>query len=146
LIVSGSGRSRHFIKIKEAQIMSVLCNLRPVVFALVFGLVLSASPAMASDHTFDIYVKHNINGKSLGFDKALPVDVYVNGGYAFTFEFGDDFSASLPEGTYSIDVKLADTDITVMSLGSTFIPAGVDVIIKAKLGADKTPALKVKVK
>jgi hypothetical protein len=115
-------------------------------FALIFGLVLSASPVMAADHTFDIYVKHNINGRSLGLDKELPVDVYVNGGYAFTFEFGDDFSASLPEGTYSIDVKLSGTNATVMSLGSTDIPAGVDVIIKAKLSADKTPILKVKVK
>jgi len=33
-----------------------------------------------------------------------------------------------------------------MSLGSTEIPAGVDVIIKAKLSADRTPAMMAKVK
>ena len=114
--------------------------------ALTLGMVFSATPALAADHTFDIYVKHNINGQSLGLEKELPVDVYVNGDYAFTFEFGDSFSASLPEGNYSIDVNLAGTDITVMSLGSTDIPAGVDVNIKAKLSANKTPILKVKVK
>lgn len=114
--------------------------------ALTLGMVFSATPALAADHTFDIYVKHNINGQSLGLEKELPVDVYVNGDYAFTFEFGESFSASLPEGNYSIDVNLAGTDITVMSLGSTDIPAGVDVNIKAKLSANKTPILKVKVK
>lgn len=114
--------------------------------ALAFSLVFSAAPALASGHTFDIYVKHNINGQSLGLDKALPVDVYVNDDYVFTFEFGESFSASLPEGNYSIAVKLAGTDVTVMSLVPTDIPAGVDVNIKAKLSADKTPVLKVKVK
>jgi hypothetical protein len=115
-------------------------------FALVFGLALSAGPAMAADHMFDINVKHNINGRSLGLDKELPVDVYVNGGYVFTFEFGESFSASLPEGNYFIEVKLAGTDTVVMSLGPTDIPGGVDVIIKAKLSADKTPVLKVNVR
>jgi len=126
-------------KISELSLIGTL-------LALTLGMVFSATPALAADHTFDIYVKHNINGQSLGLEKELPVDVYVNGDYAFTFEFGDSFSASLPEGNYSIDVNLAGTDITVMSLGSTDIPAGVDVNIKAKLSANKTPILKVKVK
>jgi hypothetical protein len=115
------------------------------VLAIAFAFAFTATPAQASD-TFDIYVKHNINGQSLGLDKELPVDVYVNGGKAFTFEFGESFSASLPAGNYSIDVKLAGTNVTVMSLDSTDIPAGVDVTIKAQLSADKTPVLKVKVK
>jgi hypothetical protein len=116
------------------------------VLAIAFAFAFSATPAQASDDTFDIYVKHNINGRSLGLEKALPVDVYINDGYAFTFSFGDSVSTSLEAGTYSIDVKLAGTDTTVMSLGPTDIPADVDVNIKAKLSAEKTPVLKVKVK
>jgi hypothetical protein len=115
-------------------------------FVLVFSLAISFAPAKAMEDTFNIFVKHDINGRSLGLDKDLPVDVYVNGGKAFTFEFGDSFSAALPAGTYFIEVKLADTDKLVMSLGPTEIPAGVDVTIKAQLGADKTPTLRVNVK
>ncbi|UCH59551.1 MAG: DUF4397 domain-containing protein [Anaerolineales bacterium] len=115
-------------------------------FALVLGLAFSAAPAFASGHTFDIYVKHNINGQSLGLDKALPVDVYINDDYVFTFEFGDSVSTSLEAGSYKIDVKLAGTDTTVMSVGPVDIPAGADVNIKAKLSANKTPTLKVKIK
>ena len=65
---------------------------------------------------------------------------------AFTFSFKDIVSTSLPAGEYTIMVKLAGTNTTVMSLGPTDIPAGVDVDIKAKLSANKTPTLKVKVK
>jgi hypothetical protein len=76
----------------------------------------------------------------------LPVDVYVNGDYAFSFEFSDSVSTSLPAGNYFIEVKLAGTDTVVMSLGPTDIPAGVDVTIRATLSAEKTPMLKVWVK
>ena len=116
------------------------------VLAIAFAFAFSATPAQASSDTFDIYVKHNINGRSLGLEKALPVDVYINGGYAFTFSFGESVSTSLPAGNYSIAVKLAGTNTTVMSLGPTDIPADVDVTIKAKLSGGKTPILKVKVK
>jgi hypothetical protein len=115
-------------------------------FALIVGLALSVTPVMAAENTFDIYVKHNINGRSLGLDKELPVDVYVNGNYAFTFEFGDSFSASLPADNYYIEVKLAGTNVTVMSLSPTDIPAGVDVTIKATLSGEKNPVLRVNVK
>jgi hypothetical protein len=114
--------------------------------ALVLGFAFNLAPVKAADDTFNIYVKHNINGRSLGLEKALPVDVYVNDNYAFTFEFGDSFSAALPAGTYWIDVKLAGTDVTVMSLGSTDIPAGVYVSIAAQLSDGKTPTLRVNVK
>ena len=117
-----------------------------VLFALILGLGFEASPALASSDSFDLYVKHNINGRSLGLDKDLPVDVYVNGDYAFSFEFGDSVSTSLPAGNYFIEVKLAGTDTVVMSLGPTDIPAGVDVTIRATLSAEKTPMLKVWVK
>lgn len=117
-----------------------------VLLVMILSFAISIAPAKAAGHTFGIYVKHDINGRSLGLEKALPVDVYVNGGKAFTFEFGDSFSADLPAGTYSIDVKLAGTDTTVMSLGPVEIPAGVDVTIKAQLSAGKTPILRVNVK
>ena len=91
-------------------------------------------------------MKHNINGRSLGLEKALPVDVYINGEKAFTFSFGDSVSTSLEAGNYFIEVKLADTNTTVISLGPTDIPADIDVNIKAKLSIDKSPVLKVNVK
>jgi hypothetical protein len=116
------------------------------VLAIAFVFAFNAVPAQASSDNFNIYVKHNINGRSLGMEKALPVDVYVNGKNTFTFSFGESFSASLPAGNYSIEVKLAGTNTTVMSLGPTDIPADVDVTIKAKLSAGKTPILKVNVK
>jgi hypothetical protein len=125
--------------IKKISIIGMLA-------ALLVAVIFSAVPAKAADDTFDIYVKHNINGRSLGLEKELPVDVYVNGNYAFTFEFKQDFSAPLPAGEYTFEVKLAGTDTTVMSFGPAEIPAGVDVNVKAKLSADKTPVLKVKVK
>ncbi len=117
-----------------------------LVLAMVLGFALAAAPAQAAGTTFDVKVKHNINGVALGLDKELPVDVYINGAYQFTFEFGETVPATLPAGNYSVDVKLANTNITVMSLSPTDIPADVEVIIKAQLSADKTPILKVKVK
>ena len=115
--------------------------------AAVLSLVLlfNVQTASAND-SFDITVKHGINGTSLGLDKDLPVDVYVNGDKAFTFSFKDIVSTSLPAGEYTIMVKLAGTETVVMSLGPVDIPAGADVGIRAKLSAEKTPTLKVQVK
>lgn len=115
-----------------------------VVLAMV--LLIGIQSAEASDGKFDLTVKHGINGTSLGLDRDLPVDVYVNESYAFTFGFKDIIETQLDAGTYSIMVKLAGTDTTVMSLGPVTIPEGADVSIRAKLSADKTPTLKVKVK
>jgi hypothetical protein len=113
------------------------------VFAI--AMAINVSPVQAQDD-FNISVKHNINGRSLGLEKALPVDVYVNGNNTFTFSFGDSFEASLPEGNYTIVVKLAGTGTTVMTLGPVDIPGGVDVTIRAQLSGNKTPALKVNIK
>lgn len=113
----------------------------------VFAIAIALNPNQAqAQGEFDLTVKHNINGISLGLDKDLPVDVYVNGGFAFTFTFGETIETSLPAGNYEILVKLAGTDTVVMSYGPGDIPADVDVMIKAQLSGGKTPKLKVKVK
>jgi CRISPR/Cas system-associated exonuclease Cas4 (RecB family) len=125
--------------------ISIVASLIAIAIVLAFN----PTPAQAAGHqTFDLYVKHNINGRSLGLEKELPVDVYVNGGKVFTFSFGESrsFVDLLKPGEYFIEVKLADTDIVVMSLGPTDIPAGVSVTIRATLGAQKTPTLRVNVK
>jgi len=111
--------------------------------AAVFAFSPSAVQA-AEEGEFDLSVKHNINGRSLGLDKELPVDVYVNGGKAFSFEFGDVVPTSLPAGDYFIEVKIGET--VVASLQTGFIPAGVDVSIRATLGAGKAPTLRVGIK
>lgn len=103
---------------------------------------------MPSDGTFDVTVRHSINGRSLGLPKALPVNVYINGALAIpSFEFGDKIQTSLRGGTYTITVTLVDgTPLPSMTLSNVEIPAGADVIINAKLSADKTPILFAKVK
>ena len=100
-------------------------------------------PVMVSDGTFDVKVRHSIDGRSLGLNKALPVNVYINGALAIpAFEFGDVVTTSLRSGTYTINVTLLDgTALSSMDLGPVDLPADADVIINAKLTADKTPIL-----
>ena len=114
------------------------------VFAI--AVAFGSKSVQAQEETFDISVKHNINGISLGADKDLPVDVYINGDYEFTFSFGDSVETSLEAGNYEFVVKLAGTDTMVMSFGPADVPAGADVSVKAQLSGGKTPVLKVKVK
>ena len=118
------------------------------VLAIAFVFAFSPSLVQAESNTFNLDVFHNINGRSLRLNKELPVDVYVNGSVdpVFSFNFGESFSTSLPAGEYFIEVKLAGTDIVVMELGPTTIPAGVNVAIRATLGAQKTPTLRVVVR
>jgi hypothetical protein len=108
---------------------------RIIVLAIVALLAMAtlAPAAIAADEgNFDITVKHRINGIPLGLDRELPVDVYVNGGKAFTFELSDTVKTQLPAGDYFIQVKLAGTDTTVLELQTGDVPAGVDVEIIAK--------------
>ena len=108
----------------------------------------ASEPVMPSDGTFDVTVRHSIDGRRLGLNKALPVNVYINGNLAIPgFEFGDKVQTALRGGTYNITVTLADgTPLPSMSLSGVEIPAGADVIINAKLTADKTPVLYARVK
>jgi CRISPR/Cas system-associated exonuclease Cas4 (RecB family) len=103
----------------------------------------AAEAAMPSDGTFNVTVRHSIDGRKLGLASALPVNVYINGNLAISgFEFGDKVETSLRAGTYNISVTLADgTPLPSMSLSGVEIPAGADIIINAKLTADKTPIL-----
>ena len=108
---------------------------RIIVLAIVALLAMAtlAPAAIAADEgNFDITVKHRINGIPLGLDRELPVDVYVNGGKAFTFELSDTVKTQLRAGDYFIQVKLAGTDTTVLELQTGDVPAGVDVEIIAK--------------
>ena len=88
------------------------------------------------------------DGRSLGLDKELPVDVYVNGGLAIPgLEFKDKIETQLSgDIPYTFMVKLAGTDTTIMTLEAGTIPAGADVSVHAKLSAGKTPELKAMVK
>jgi hypothetical protein len=103
---------------------------------------------MMSDGSFDVKVRHSIDGRSLGLKKALPVNVYINGALAIPdFRFGDSISTSMRAGTYTIAVTLADgTPLPTMTLGPVDLPADADLTINAKLTADKTPVLFVNVK
>jgi hypothetical protein len=104
----------------------------------------ASAPAMAGEmpppptdgkcEFFHLGAVHSINGERLGLPMALPVDVYVNGGYAFTFEFKDTVGpVMLPAGRYTVTVNLAGTDTQVMSLGPVDIPGCVKVVVVAKL-------------
>ena len=54
------------------------------------------APVASASSNFKLEVCHLVNGKALGFDRDLPVDVYVNGNLAIPdFRFN----------SYSIDVK-----------------------------------------
>jgi hypothetical protein len=103
---------------------------------------------MMSDGSFDVKVRHSIDGRSLGLKKALPVNVYINGALAIPdFRFGDSISTSMRAGTYTLAVTLADgTPLPTMTLGPVDLPADADLTINAKLTADKTPVLFVNVK
>jgi len=113
-----------------------------------------ATPAFAgakpsSDKTCDYFyigAVHRINGERLGLPKELPVDVYVNGGYAFTFKYKEQVGfMKLPAGEYTITVNLAGTDTQVMSLGPVEIPGCVKVVVLAKL-VDGVPTLLPKIR
>ena len=123
-------------------------------FTLLLALALMisvAAPALASD-TFNVSVYHGINGRSLGLEKELPVNVFVykDGAHLATiedFRFKDRFEAPLPAGEYLIMVELTDgTPLPTMTLGPVEIPAGAEVSIHAKLGAGKAPILKAMVR
>ena len=70
---------------KKQNVMKKLFKISVLLSVFAIALAFNSTPAQAQVETFDLTVKHNINGTSLGLDKELPVDVYVNGGKVFTF-------------------------------------------------------------
>ncbi len=130
-------------KMLSPKSLTLLAFLAAILFAGTFNIPV----ASASNGSFNLMVMHGINGKSLGLDKELPVNVFVNGNLAIPdFQFGESISTSLPTGWYTITVELLDgTPLPSMTVGPVNIPAGVDVDINARLSAGKTPYLAVKI-
>ena len=94
------------------------------VLAIAFAFAFSATPAQASEDTFDIYVKHNINGRSLGLDKALPVDVYINGGdYPAFYSIGRIVAKGDLEAIYNPENQAAEQK-TLMGKEAGYLPFG----------------------
>lgn len=114
--------------------------------ALLVALVATPLSLSAQD-TFAITVYHGINGRTLGLEKELPVTaVVMKDGSLLAevdLEFKETFAANLPAGLYEIKVKLKGTDtfIDSMAIGPIQIPAGVEVFLRARLSARKTPIL-----
>jgi hypothetical protein len=126
-----------------------------LVFALVAmlaaGFAFLAPSARAADGTFHISVYHGINGNALGLSKELPViaSVYKDGQLIanLPLEFKDRFSANLPEGTYTIMVTAVGVGpVPSMTVGPVFLPADVDVRLRAQLAEGGTPVIKARVK
>jgi len=135
------------MKIKNARQILVLS-----VLALVMVFSLTAPAVLAANNTFDVTVAHNINGRSLGLSKDLPVDItIVKDGELLTviegFRFGDKISTPLPAGEYLITVESQEAGpLPSMTVGPVDIPAGVDLFLNARLSANKTPIVAVVVK
>jgi hypothetical protein len=119
--------------------------------ALVLLFSFSAQIAFASAGTFDVTVAHNINGRSLGLSKDLPVDItIVKDGEVLTviksFVFGDKISTPLPAGEYLITVVSQEAGpLPSMTVGPVDIPEGVSLFLNARLSGGKTPIVSVTV-
>jgi hypothetical protein len=117
--------------------------------ALILLFSFSAQMAFASAGTFGVTVAHNINGRSLGLDKDLPVNItiYKDGSELAKindFRFGETLSTPLPAGNYKITVEVVGVGILdSMQVGPVDIPAGADVFLNARLSGGKTPVVGV---
>jgi hypothetical protein len=120
--------------------------------ALVLLFSFSAQMAFASAGTFDVTVAHNINGRSLGLSKDLPVNITIekDGAELVTisnFRFGDKLSTPLPAGNYLITVVSQEAGpLPSMTVGPVDIPEGVSLFLNARLSGGKTPIVSVTVR
>ncbi len=73
--------------------------------------VLLAIPASAQ-HPAGLLAVHGIDGRDLGLDQSLPVDVPLDGACAVTnFQYGETLGpVPLSRGTYSIAISLSPLD------------------------------------
>jgi hypothetical protein len=81
-------------------------SLSPLILA---ACALVSIPA-AAQHPAGLLAVHGIDGRDLGFDQSLPVDVAIDGACALTdFQYGQTVGpVPLPRGTYSIAISLSD--------------------------------------
>ena len=107
--------------------------------AVVGGLVLVATPAMADNHTATVSVLHGIPD--------TPVDVYANGERLI-----DDFAPGtltdpleLPAGSYDLAIFAADapdgSGEPLLSADGVAVPAGANATVVAHLKEDGSPTL-----
>jgi hypothetical protein len=120
--------------------------------ALVLIFSLAAPAVYASTGTFDVTVAHNINGRSLGLSKDLPVNITIEkDGEVLTvisdFRFGDKISTALPAGNYYITVESVEAGpLPSMTVGPVDLPEGLNLFLNARLSGGKTPIVSVTVK
>ena len=116
-----------------------------IVAILALTVMVNPAPALAADNTFNLTVTHAINGKDLGLDKDLPVNVFINGSLAIRdFRFGEVVETSLPAGSYEVTVRLPDgTLLESMTIPYGYIPGGLDVDVTARLDGYGAPSLAV---
>ena len=108
-----------------------------IVIAIAVGFAFSISPVQADGHLVDLRVSHRINGRALGLDKELPVDIWVNGEpFLTSVPFGTSARFEVPAGEYEIEIYLAGTTNKVMSLGPVFLEGGSKVDLTATLGSE----------
>ena len=106
--------------------------------------------ASAQSDTFNVKVKHAIDGNALGLSEELPVDVmvYRDGALLATLrlEYQEVYKAELPAGEYLIMVESVEAGpLPSMTVGPVEVPAGVTVGFKAILEGS-TPILDVKIR
>lgn len=123
-----------------------------VILASLLALSLQTMEASARNggDTFNVKVKHGINGHDLGLSQELPVDVmvYKDGALLTTLrlEYRETFNAELPSGEYLIMVESLEAGpLPSMTVGPVDVPAGVEVGFKAVLD-NGTPILQVRIR
>lgn len=112
-----------------------------MLFVFVLMIAAFAAPASAGEAAanadactmFYMGAVHGINGERLGLPRELPVDVYLNGAYAFTFEFKGTYRTILPAGDYLITINLAGTQTELASLELRGVPGCVKMLLFAEL-------------
>jgi hypothetical protein len=121
-----------------------------LVVAMLFGF--GARAVQAAEGTFDVTVAHNINGRSLGLSKDLPVNITIEKdgevlAVISDFRFGDTISTALPAGTYLITVESVEAGpLPSMTVGPVELSEGLSLFLNARLSAGKTPIVSVVVR
>lgn len=135
---------------KKATSRTWLLAAVAVILVSLLALSLQTIQASAQTDTFNVAVKHAINGHELGLSQELPVDVmvYKDGALLTTLrlEYKDVIRAELPAGEYTIMVESLEAGpLPSMTVGPVDVPAGVDVGFKAILD-NGTPSLLTRIR